>query len=95
MVFVAEILVLIDKRLPHARGVFFIHTKHDGLLETVAALLEELGNLLRDQLGAVIDDEGAVEVLGVVDPILDLVAVAVRARPSPGDSLRHPRQCEP
>ena len=33
--------------------------------------------LLGDELGAVVDDQGAVEVLLVVDAVLDLVAVAV------------------
>ena len=32
---------------------------------------------LRDQLGAVVEHQRAVEILGVVDAVLDLVAVAV------------------
>ena len=67
------------KRLPHARGVFLIDAEDDGLLEAVAALLQELGDLLGDELGAVVDDERAVEILLVVDAVLDLVAVAVES----------------
>ena len=55
-----------------------VDAEDDGLLEAVAALLEELGDPLGDELGAVVDDQRAVEVLLVVDPVLDLVAVAVR-----------------
>ena len=57
--------------------MLLVDAEDDGLLEAVAAFLEELGDLLGDQLGAVVDDEGAVEVLLVVDAVLDLVAVAV------------------
>ena len=81
VILVAQILVLVDERLPHARGVFFVHAKDDGLLEAVAAFLQEIRDLLRDKLRAVVDDEGAVEVLRVVDAVLDLVAVAVRLAP--------------
>ena len=72
-----EVGVLVDEGLAHAGGVFGVHAEDDGLLEAVAALLEELGDLLGDELGAVVDDEGAVEILLVVDAVLDLVAVAV------------------
>ena len=57
--------------------MLLIDAEDDGLLEAVAAFLEELGDLLRDQLGAVVEHEGAVEILRVVDAVLDLVAVAV------------------
>jgi hypothetical protein len=40
-------------------------------------LLEELRDLLRDQLGAVVDDQGAVEILDVVDAVLHRLADAV------------------
>ena len=60
-----------------------IDAEHDGLLEAVAALLEELGDLFRDQLRAVIQHQRAVEILGVVDAVLDLIAVAVEL-PVPG-----------
>ena len=63
--------------LPHPRRVLVIDAEDDRLLEAVAALLEKLGDLLRDELGAFVDDEVAVEVLLVVDAVLDLVAVTV------------------
>ncbi len=91
----AQIRVLVDEGLPHARGVFLIDAEHDGLLEAVAAFLEKLGDLLGDELGAVIEHEGAVEVLGVVDAVLDLVAVAVELAPFRAGSLRRPGRCGP
>ena len=39
-----------------------------------------------DQLGAVVEHQRAVEILGVVDAVLDLLAVAVELCPSPADS---------
>ena len=72
-----QIGVLVDERLAHPRRVFLIDAEDDGLLEAVAALLEELGDLLGDQLGAVVEHQRAVEVLGVVDAVLDLLALAV------------------
>ena len=60
-----EIGVLVDERLPHPRRVLLIDAEDDGLLEAVAALLEELGDLLRDQLGAVVEHQRAVEILGL------------------------------
>ena len=54
-----------------------IDAEDDGLLEAVAAFLQEVGDFLGDELGAVVDDQRAVEILGVVDAVLDLVAVAV------------------
>ena len=69
-----EIGVLVDERLPHPRRVLLIDAEDDGLLEAVAALLQELGDLLGDQLGAVVEHQRAVEVLGVVDAVLDLLA---------------------
>ena len=81
VILVAQVFVLVDQGLPHARGMFFIHAKDDGLLEAVAALLQEVGDLLGDELGAVVDDERAVEVLRVVDAVFDFVAVAVRLAP--------------
>ena len=49
-----------------------VDAEDDGLLEAVAALLEEVGDLLRDELRPLVDDERAVEVLLVVDPVLDV-----------------------
>ena len=75
--------------------MFLIDAEDDGLLEAVAAFLQELGDLLRDQLGAVVEHQGAVEILGVVDAVLDLVAVAVELARVPGDSLPRRGRCEP
>ena len=74
-----KIGVLVDQRLAHARGVLVVDAEDDGLLEAVAALLEELGDLAGDQLGALVDDERAVEVLLVVDAVFDLLAVSVES----------------
>ena len=57
--------------------MFGIDAEDDGLLESVAAFLEELGDFSRGQLGAVVEHQCAVEILGVVDPILDLLAFSV------------------
>ena len=40
-----EVGVLVDERLAHAGGVLCVDAEDDGLLEAVAALLEELGDL--------------------------------------------------
>ena len=77
MVLVAQGLVLVDQCLPHPRRVLFVHAEHDGLLEPVAALLEKLSDLLGHQLGAVIDHQCPVEVLGIVNAVFDFVAIAV------------------
>lgn len=57
--------------------MFLVHAEHDRLLEAVAARLQELRDPGRDQLGALIQHQGAIEVLGVIDPVLDLLAVAI------------------
>src|SRR5690606_9542875 len=72
-----EIGILVDQRLAHPRGMLLIDTEDDGLLIPVAALLEEGGDLPSYEPGAVIDDERAIEILGIVDPVLDLLAMAV------------------
>ena len=77
MVLGDQIGVLVDERLAHSRRVFLIDAEHDGLLEAVAALLQELRDLARDQLGAVVQHQRAVEILGVVDTVLDLLTLAV------------------
>ena len=58
--------------------MLLIHTEDDGLLEAVTALLQKLRDAARDQLGALVKDQNAVEVLGVVDAVLDLLSIAVR-----------------
>ena len=57
--------------------MLLIDAEHDGLLEAVAAFLQELGDLFGDELGAVVQHQRAVEILGVVDAVLDLLAFAV------------------
>jgi len=73
----AEVWVLVHQRLAHAGGMLLVDAEDDGFLEAVAAVAQELRHLGRNQPGAVVNDEGAVEILGVVDAVLDLVAVAV------------------
>ena len=81
VILVAQVLVFVNQSLTHPCGVFLIHAKHDGLLETVVAFLQEVGDFLGNELGAVVNDQGAVEILGVVDAVLDLIAVAVDVAP--------------
>ena len=57
--------------------MLLVDAEDDRLLEAVAALLEELGDPLGDQLGALVDDERPVEVRLVVDAVGDLLALAV------------------
>src|SRR6185312_628794 len=59
------------------RRVLGIHTEDDGLLESVSAFLEELADLVGHAPGALVDHQGAVEILLVVNPVLDLLAVLV------------------
>ena len=54
VIFVAEVLVLVDEGLAHAGRVFLVHAEDDGLLESVAAFLQELGDLLGGEFGAVV-----------------------------------------
>jgi hypothetical protein len=61
--------------------MFLVDAKENGFLETVVALLEKIRNFLRNELGAVINDEGPVKILGVVDSVLDLIALAVGVTP--------------
>ncbi len=81
MIFVAEIFVFVNQRLPHPRRMLLIYAKHDGFLETVVAFFQEVGDFLGDELGAVVNYESAVKILGVVDTILNLVAVSVHITP--------------
>ena len=57
--------------------MFLVHAEHNCFLVTIAALFQEVRNFLGDKLGAVINDERAVEILGVVDAVFDLIAVPV------------------
>jgi hypothetical protein len=45
------------------------------LQHEVATFLQERGDLLGDELRPLVDDQRPVEILGVVDPVLDLVKV--------------------
>ena len=90
-----EVRVLVDERLPHPRRVFLIDAEHDGLLEAVAAFLQELGDLFRREHCAVVEHERAVEILGVVDAVLDLIAVAVELAELRAGSLPHRGRCGP
>jgi hypothetical protein len=57
--------------------MFLIHAKHDCFLETIAALFQKVRDFLGDKLGAVVNDERAVEILGVVYAVFNLVPVPV------------------
>src|SRR3546814_4633061 len=57
--------------------MLLIYSEDDSLLVTVAAFLEELRYLFGDELGAIIQHQVPVEILGVVDAVFDLVPVAV------------------
>ncbi len=72
-----EVGVLVDQRLPHASGVLRIHAEDDRLLESIAPLLQELRDLARDELGAAVEHDRAIEVAGVVEAIFDLRAVPI------------------
>ena len=56
-----EIGIGVDHRLPHALGVVDVFAEDDGLGEAVGGL-EELGDLGGDELGALFQDQVAVEV---------------------------------
>ena len=57
--------------------MFLVHAENDGLLEAVTAFLQKLRHLTGNELGAVIKDDDAVEILGVVDAVLNLLTIAV------------------
>ncbi len=59
-----------------------VHAEDDGLLEPVAALLEEVGDPLRDALRPLVDHEVAVEVLLVV--VLVMTAPVMSFSPGVG-----------
>ena len=45
------------------------------------ALLEKVRDFPGNELGAVVNNEGAVKILGVIDTVLDLIAVPVGVAP--------------
>ncbi|MNF66855.1 hypothetical protein D3C84_486540 [compost metagenome] len=68
--------VEVDQGLAHALGVVDVVAEDDGFLEWIGGF-DELGDLLRDQLGARLDDQGAVHVLEVVDAVFDQLAILI------------------
>ena len=62
----------------HASGVFLVHAENNRFLETVSAFLQERRDLSGHELGPLIQDQSAVEVLDVVDVVLNLLAIAVK-----------------
>ena len=61
----------------HLIGVFLIHAEDDGLGKAVG-LLEEVGEVPGDGLGAGPQGDDALEILGVIFLIGDLPAIAVQ-----------------
>jgi hypothetical protein len=79
--------------------MFLIYAEDDCLLHAVATFLEELCDALGNQFGAIVDHQSAVEILGVVDAVFDLVPVPVKLAFSPRRSvfanpIRPPRSLE-
>ena len=72
-----EVGVLVDESLTHPGGVLLIDAENDRFLETVPAFLQKLRDFPGYELGPVIQNQGAVEILGVVDSVLDLHAVPI------------------
>ena len=81
-----EVGVQVVERPAHLVGVLLVDAEDDGLGEAVG-LLEELGQVPGDGLGAGAQGDDALEVLGLVFVVGDLAAVAVElalARPPAG-----------
>ena len=57
--------------------MFLVDAEHDRFLEAVPAVLQILRDLPGDEPGAVIQDQRAVKILGVVDAIVDFDAVSI------------------
>ena len=76
-VLVDEVLVLVDQRLAHAGGVFLVNAENDRLLEAVTARLKEFRHSRGDQFCALVQDQGAIEVLGVINSVFDFLAVTI------------------
>src|SRR6202035_1799388 len=58
--------------------MFLVYAEQNRLLVSVPALLKELGHALGDELGAVINNEGSVEVSLIRNAIRHLFALSVR-----------------
>jgi len=57
--------------------MLLIDAEDDGLLETVAALLQEFRDFFCDQLCSVVQHQRAVEILNIVNAVLDVFTLAV------------------
>ncbi|MCY1298487.1 hypothetical protein D9M70_479770 [compost metagenome] len=66
----------VDQGLAHALGMVDVVAEDDGFLVRIGSL-QKLGDFLRHQLGARLDDQGAIHVLEVVDAVFDQLAVLV------------------
>ena len=71
-----QIGVQVVQRPPHLVGVFLVDAEDDGLGEAVG-LLQEVGQVAGDGLGAGPQGDDPLEVLGLVLLVGDLAAVAV------------------
>ena len=76
-IFVHQVGVFVDQRLPHPRRVGRVFAEDDGLLHAVATGLEIVTYPFGNARGAVVDDERAVEVFLVVETVFDQIAKLV------------------
>jgi hypothetical protein len=53
VIFITQIFVFVNKSLPHPRGMFLIHPEENVFLEAVPTFLQEVGDFLGNELGAV------------------------------------------
>ena len=72
----SEVGVAVVQGPPHLVGVFLVDAEDDGLGEAVG-LLEEIGEVPGDGLGAGLEGHQSLEVLGAVLAVGNLSAVAV------------------
>ena len=66
----------IDQSTAHPIGMVDVVAKDDGLGHRIG-FLQVVGQRLGNQLGALIDDQGSVKILLVIDAIRDLVALLI------------------
>ena len=64
-----QIGVLVNEPLAHPGSVLLIDAEENGLLKAVPAFLQELRDFPGYELGSAIQNQRAVEVLGVIDPV--------------------------
>ena len=72
-----QVGVVVDERLTHTPSVLLVDAEDDRLGETVSAFLQVVRDRPRHQLGPLVQHQHAVEVGGVVDAVLDLVALTI------------------